>query len=231
MKSALVAAFLTSDASARFFFGKCPKPEPMAEMDVNQYAGTWYGQEVDWMFPFTLLPSSCDFKRFTKNDDGNLDLWFGANSNLMGPMGVNGELFCNKETFVNKDHNDTCEANMAGKNQHKPFAVLYTDYSDIDVGYYCMELLPDWIGSKLPFGLQFSTDIATIYSRDQNISAESLERARKIIQDAVPEYNWDISRMRGTSQEDTCQYKEVQGGGWKQYVKEAKNAVKSLIQW
>lgn len=195
-------------------------------MDVDQYAGMWYGQEVDWMFPFTLLPSSCDFKRFTKNADGNLDLWFGANSNLMGAMGVDGELFCNKDEFVHLDHSDTCEANMAGKNQHKPFAVLNTDYTDIDVGYYCMELLPEWMTKRIPFDIQLSTDIATIYSREQNISPESLEKARKIIQDSVPEYQWDVSRMRGTSQEETCEYNEVKWGGWKQYVHKAKNMAK-----
>ena len=72
--------------------------------------------KTDSMFIFSMLPSSCDFKRFTKNDDGNLDLWFGADSSLMGQMGVNGTLFCDKDQFVHDDDIQTCEANMAGKN-------------------------------------------------------------------------------------------------------------------
>merc|ERR1719263_128631 len=219
MKAAFVAAFLAQDASARFFVGKCPKPEAMKTLDVDQYAGMWYGQEYDYMFPFTLIRSTCNFKKFTKNDDGNLDLWFGATSDLFGATGVNGELFCKPDEFVHKKHAETCEANMHNKNQHIPFAVLATDYKNYDVGYYCMDLMPEWLSSRLPFG--FSTDIATIYSREKTMSAEDLEAARAIIKEKVPEYNWHISRMTAGSQ-DGCDYAEVPFKGWGSYMKEAK---------
>ena len=153
-QTALAAAFL-SDANARFFMGSCPKPISMQNLDINKYQGMWYGIEADAMFPFTLMPSSCSFKKFTPNKDGNLDLWFGADSWPMGKSGVNGELFCDSDKFVQTEK-ETCEANMAGKNQHKPFAVLATDYENYDVGYYCMELIPGF----------FASDIAMIYSRE-----------------------------------------------------------------
>ena len=227
MKAAFVAAFLASDAAARFFMGKCPKPEAMETVDVEKYAGMWYGQETDYMFTFSMLPSSCDFKKFTMNEQGNLDLWFGANSSLFGEMGVNGELFCYKQKIVHGG-DETCEANMANKNSHKPFAILATDYENYDVGYYCMELLPKW----LPLPIQISTDIATIYTRDKVIDEETLNTARDIIQDKVPEYDWNASRMRSTSQ-DRCEYNEVawKWGEWKimKYMKEAKNIIKTLI--
>ena len=124
--------------------GKCPKPEMMETLDTERYAGMWYGQETDYMFPFTLIPSSCSYKKFTMNDEGNLDLWFGANSALMGESGVDGTLFCNKADFT-EDENLTCEATMAGKKDHKPFGMLATDYENYDVGYYCMEFLPTWM--------------------------------------------------------------------------------------
>merc|ERR1712151_936078 len=123
------------------------------------------------MFTFSLLPSSCDFKKFTLNGDGDLDLWFGSDSSLMGEMGVDGTLFCDKSEFVHNDDVQTCEANMAGKNQHKPFGILYTDYENLDVGYYCMELGPKW----LPFN--FATDTALIYSRNQTIDEDTLNKA------------------------------------------------------
>jgi len=74
--------------------------------------------------------------------------------------------------------------------------------------------MPKWL-RWLP--IELSNDIATIHSRDQQISEEDLSRARDIIQEKVPEYEWTASRMRSTSQE-RCEYNEVSWNvDWKEY--------------
>ena len=104
--------------------GKCPDVDYMDTFDTAAYAGLWYEIERDGMFPYTM-GSSCTFKEFTLDSNGDLDLWFGAYQPMMfSYSGVGGKMYCDASM------DSTCEATMTESGDARaPFNILATDYS------------------------------------------------------------------------------------------------------
>merc|ERR1712231_13723 len=61
------------------------------------------------------MTSECEYKRFTPDSNGDLDLWFGAYYDFK------------YEGIKNNKRSD--------------IDILATDYENYDIGYYCMEML------------------------------------------------------------------------------------------
>ena len=178
-KTLLTGAALMMTADARMSIGSCPTIEPVKNLDVAAYAGNWYEIERDPMFPYTMM-TECTYKKFTVDDNGDMDLWFGAyNEMRFSYGGVGGKMYCpgNGDT--------TCEATMTETGDYRaPFPVLATDYLNYDIGYYCMEMLN-------AVGVVVKADFLMIYGREQSLSAEKLDEVRKIVNEKVPDYSYD----------------------------------------
>lgn len=70
---------------------------------------------------------------------------------------------------------------MHHKERHRPFPILYTDYH-IDIGYFCMPILPLGI---------MSSDVVIVYSRFDIITAANKKKALSVIKDKVKGYDTD----------------------------------------
>merc|ERR1719329_590557 len=177
LTSAIVAS-LISTADARMSFGACPKVSGVTTLDSAKYAGMWYLNEKDAMFPYGMM-SECVYKKFTLDANGDMDLWFQAYDPMMFDYsGVGGKMYCT----ANSD--PACQATMGSSDKRADIPILATDYENYDIGYYCMEMIN-------ALGLVVKADFVFISGREQNMSEEKLEEARQIVRDMVPEYSLD----------------------------------------
>ena len=175
-KQIVLSAALLAGANAKMSLGKCPDVENMPSLDVAAYAGIWYETEKDPMFPMTI-GSSCTFKEFTQDSNGDLELWFGAKYPMgMGYGGVDGVMYnCDGST------DETCEATMGGGSKRSPFGILATDYETYDIGYYCMDMIENVM----------KAEFVMVYSRTKEMSKETKKIVRDIINEKVPSYAYD----------------------------------------
>ena len=177
--------------------GSCPEVENMPTLDKAAYAGLWYEVEKDPMFPMTM-GASCTFKEFTLDDNGDLDLWFGAYQTMMfNYYGVGGKMFCEEGM------DQTCEATM-GKNpetdKRSPFGILATDYTSYDIGYYCMDMIDGYL----------KAEFVLVYSRTPEMSDETRETVREIINEKVPSYWYDWQWYMVGQNHEGCTYEQVE---------------------
>ena len=142
------------------------------------------------------MMTECTFKKFTQDANGDLDLWFGGyNEMRFSYGGVGGKMFCTE------GNENTCEATMGSNpetDKRSPFAILATDYTSYDIGYYCMEMLN-------AIGIVVKADFVLIYGRENSMSDEKLAEVKSILNDKVPEYAIDWQIMYSTKQ-DNCEY-------------------------
>ena len=171
-------------------FGKCPDVDNVTNLDKAAYAGLWYETERDQFFPFTM-GSSCTFKDLTLDSNGDLDLWFGSYS-MFSYGGAPGKLYCEDGMA------ETCDATMSGDVRF-PFPVVATDYTTYDIGYYCMDMIENFM--KL--------DYIMVYSRTPEMSEETKATVKAIILEKVPSYNYNWQILHSTSHND-CTYDHVQ---------------------
>ena len=177
---AAVATGLLSTADARMSLGACPDVKGMTTVDTEKYAGMWYLNQKDMMMPM-MMTSECEYKRFTLDSNKDLDLWFGAYYDFKY-TGINGKMYCTP------DSDPSCQATMGDKGiesgKRSDIDILYTDYENYDIGYYCMEMIKE-------FGIVFKADVVLIYGREGNMPADKLEEARQIVREKVPDYALD----------------------------------------
>ena len=173
-------------------FGNCPEVDNVTTLDMDRYAGKWYQIEQDAMFPFTM-GAQCTYKEFTKDSNGDFDLWFG-NYNWFEYKGTGGKMYCPPNS------KETCTATMTAvpNEPAQPFPVLATDYETYDVGYYCMDMIKGVM----------KADFVMVFSRTPTMEASTLEKVRNIIREKVPEYAYDWQMISTTVQKD-CEYNKV----------------------
>ena len=171
----VLSAFLAA-ASAKMSFGSCPDVSNMESLDKSAYAGKWYEIQRDPMFPYTM-GSTCTFKEYTLDSNGDLDLWFGAYQPMMfSYAGVGGKMYCDESM------EETCEATMTDTGDYRaPFGVLATDYQSYDIAYFCMDMIEGVM----------KAEFVMIYGREPEMSEETLAEARGIINEMVPSYALD----------------------------------------
>ena len=175
-KQIVLSAALLAGANAKMSLGKCPDVQNMETFDKSAYAGLWYEIERDPMFPFTM-GSSCTFKDFTLDSNGDLELWFGAYQPMMfSYSGVSGMMYCDESM------DETCEATMKETGDARaPFGILATDYETYDIGYYCMDMIENVM----------KAEFVMVYSKSQEMSDETKQVVKDIINEKVPSYNYD----------------------------------------
>merc|ERR1719329_18463 len=82
-----------------------------------------------------MMTSEFEYKRFTPDSNGDLDLWFGAYYDFKY-LGINGKMYCTPDT------DPSCQATMGDEgiknNKRSDIDILATDYENYDIGYYCM---------------------------------------------------------------------------------------------
>ena len=122
------------------------------------------------------IGSSCTFKDFTVDSNGDLDLWFGAYNPMMFSYGgANGKMYCEDGM------SETCEATMGDSENRSAFPILATDYTTYDIGYYCMDMIDNVM----------KADFIMVYSREKEMSEETMQTVKDIINEKVPSYNYN----------------------------------------
>ena len=176
MQKQIVLSALFACASAKMSFGKCPDVNQVESLDKAAYAGLWYETERDMMFPMTM-GSKCTFKDFTLDSNGDLELWFGAYQPMMfSYSGVGGMMYCDESM------DETCEATMGEtSDKRSPFGILATDYENYDIGYYCMDMIENVM----------KAEYIMVYSRTKEMSDETKQIVKDIINEKVPSYNYN----------------------------------------
>ena len=192
---------LIGSTEAKFHLGHCPHVDYMQDFDKEAYSGEWYEIFRDKHNMYTW-GAECVTKEFSLNDEGAVDLYFrGKYDNhwffrsWSGYHGIDGTMYnCGKS----QDPNEwTCEATM-GQHSKKlhPFKIFDTDYENYEISYSCWSF----------FGL-FKFDNLAISSRTTEMSQETQEKVRAIVEQKLPHYKLDKG-MHWTKQADKgqCQY-------------------------
>ena len=89
--------------------------------------------------------------------------------------GGGGMMYCDESM------EETCEATMGSGSGRSPFGILATDYTTYDIGYYCMDMIENVM----------KAEFVLVYSRTQEMSDETKQVVREIINEKVPSYNYD----------------------------------------
>ena len=93
-----------------------------------------------------LTMVDCDYKQYTLDVNGDLDLWYqGFQWMALSYSGIGGKMFC--------QDGQGCEATMGSSSKRSPHDVLVTDYDNYAASYRCSQI-----------GFMY-TDFISIYSK------------------------------------------------------------------
>ena len=142
------------------------------------------------------MGTTCAFKEFTTDSNGDLDLWFGQYRPFVFSYGgIGGKVYCDESM------EDTCEATMTDTgDERSSVGVLATDYETYDVAYFCMDMIENVM----------KAEFVLIFGREPEMSEETLAKARAIVNEKVPSYGLDWQIMHNTKH-DNCEYNQVEG--------------------
>ena len=152
----------------------CPDFEPVADLDLSRYAGTWYENVRDRATPFELM-ASCVVADYTLSEDGsqlgvvNSGYRQGKGWNIAQGTGV--------------PVGDGIKVSFEGMPDlgNKPnYFVLDTDYDNYAIVYSC----DDYLGGLFTF------DLLWILTRDTSINDAQLGQITSTIERKVPSYDF-----------------------------------------
>lgn len=194
--AALTTAYMADSVDARWSFGECPKVENMANFDPARYSGQWYEIVRDRQNPYTIS-TDCVTKEFApyNEQDKSMDLYFrGYYAWRFGYMGATGTMY---QCDEGSPDSFTCMATMGRSPKRSPFSIWHTDYDNFDIQYMCSN---HW-GGRVKF------EMFSVSSRTPEMSDETLDQVKQIVQDKIPQYNLDRARgLYWTQQQGWCDY-------------------------
>ena len=173
--------------------GGCPKDySPMANFDVDRYAGLWYEIVRDKYTPFELV-QGCDLAEYTHNADDTVTV------HNMGHRFFQGWSGAKAQAVVADTGDASLVVSFNGKApdaSHKPnYTVLDTDYETYSIVYSC---------GSAPFNLA-SWDFLWILSRTPKIDDDKMLELIGKIEHALPNYGF-FDNHHMTRQEFRCDY-------------------------
>ena len=176
----ITSAALLMSADARLSLGACPSVENVQKLDIAAFEGMWYQIERDPMTP-RMWFTDCNYRKYVKDDNGDMDFYYGIYYDLMWYAydGKGGKMYCPGKG------DSTCEASFMGMSR-SDVPILATDYINYTLDYDCEEIINI-------FGLfVLKNDYLMIYARDNNLSKKKLKEVRMVINEKVPDYNYDL---------------------------------------
>ena len=195
MKSIAILSLAVLDTvSSRMSIGKCPEPENVTNLDKARYAGMWYGIERDPMTPM-LVSADCNYKKFTVDSNGDLDLWYQAYywTMMFSYGGIGGKMYCEP------GNKKTCEGTMESfSTERSPISVLATDYDNYAISFRCSEMM----------GF-VRNDYIQISGRETTMSDAILAEAKRVIAQKLPDIDIDSQVLYKTKQGGDCKYDVV----------------------
>ena len=198
MKFSLLAplALLASEVDARFKFMMCPNNVDYMKLDQAKWEGNWYEIQRDMMFPMEI-GAECVTQNFKQRADGNMEFFYRGYYwyYFFQYTGVGGQLQdCDSGSPVTQ----TCKAtmNLVKSGKRSNWKLLSTDYDNYAIMYSCSNQMSNVMHAEY----------FTVLGRETTLSDEIMEKVRKIVKDAVPDYDMSDANMVTTVQGDSCKY-------------------------